>query len=281
MSLSREEIEQIARSTAQTVLEGLHRYTVAFKKPETIEQGLQESMIEERTAADWYRKRSAHATTYGGGRDQRTSALYDHIAAEEDHHYDELNARLQELSKELTPDTISHLATTEENPVRKFCCRQCGECAPSELLEEGKFPERIAWLREHYKQKHPGVWGEQPPPPEVEIERLPGESVEDFLWRKISAQYEPKSSIGKLKVIDVAQWAKNMDMISPQVKWSTGSWRDAKVYGGIQNLIKLLKLGDTVFVKKVTLETTLFYSLENVNGQIEVTDRSFPTEASE
>ena len=160
MALSREEIEQIAKSTAQSVLEGLHRYTVAYKEPETIEQGLQDSMIEERTAADWYRKRAEHATVRGE-RDQRTSALYEHIADEEDRHYDEFNARLQELSKELTPATIVLLATTEGNPVRKFCCRQCGECAPSELLEEGKFPERIAWLRKHYAEKHPGMWGDR------------------------------------------------------------------------------------------------------------------------
>jgi len=159
MPLSREEIVDIAKSTAQAVLEGLHRYTVAYKEPETIEQGLQDSMIEERTAADWYHKRAEHTTTHSYPRDQRTSALYEHIATEEDRHYDELNTRLQELRKELTPATIALLATTEGNPVRKFCCRQCGECAPAELLEEGRFPDRITWLRHHYKEKHPGIWG--------------------------------------------------------------------------------------------------------------------------
>ncbi len=58
------------------------------------------------------------------------------------------------------------LAKTEGDPLRKFCCRQCGECAPPELLEEGRFPDRIAWLRSHYKAKHPGIWGKG-------IERLP------------------------------------------------------------------------------------------------------------
>lgn len=68
------------------------------------------------------------------------------------------------------PDIINLLAATEGDPLRKFCCRQCGECAPKELLEEGKFPERIAWLRHHYKAKHPGLWGKvavTPVTPEV------------------------------------------------------------------------------------------------------------------
>jgi len=55
--------------------------------------------------------------------------------------------------------TINLLAKTEGDPLRKFCCRQCGECAPKELLEEGRFPDRIAWLRNHYADKHPGMWG--------------------------------------------------------------------------------------------------------------------------
>lgn len=60
---------------------------------------------------------------------------------------------------ELSLSTINLLADTEGDPIRKFCCRQCGECAPKELLEEGRFPDRIAWLRSHYKAKHPGMWG--------------------------------------------------------------------------------------------------------------------------
>jgi len=72
--------------------------------------------------------------------------------------------------EELTPATIDLLAATEGDPLRKFCCRQCGECAPKEFLEEGKFPERIAWLRSHYKVKHPSMWGKvavTPVTPEV------------------------------------------------------------------------------------------------------------------
>ena len=59
--------------------------------------------------------------------------------------------------------TIELLASTEGDPIRKFCCRQCGECAPKELLEEGRFLDRISWLRSHYKEKHPGMWGKMSP----------------------------------------------------------------------------------------------------------------------
>jgi len=58
---------------------------------------------------------------------------------------------------------VMTLAKTEGDPIRKFCCRICGECAPLELLEVGKFLERISWLRQHYKEKHPGMWGKMSP----------------------------------------------------------------------------------------------------------------------
>ena len=68
--------------------------------------------------------------------------------------------------KQVLLDTIELLAKTEGDPIRKFCCRQCGECVPPELLEEGRFPDRIAWLRSHYKAKHHSMWGKG-------IEKLP------------------------------------------------------------------------------------------------------------
>ena len=55
-------------------------------------------------------------------------------------------------------EVIEH-SDTEGNPVSKYCCRECGDCAPEGLLEEGKFLERISWLRHHYQEKHPGIWG--------------------------------------------------------------------------------------------------------------------------
>ena len=75
----------------------------------------------------------------------------------------EVLADYPELAKAEYLPSIDLLASTEGDPIRKFCCRICGECAPEELLEEGKFPERIAWLRQHYEGKHPGMWGKMSP----------------------------------------------------------------------------------------------------------------------
>ena len=55
------------------------------------------------------------------------------------------------------PSVVPYLV----GPPKKFCCRICGACAPADLLEGGKFFERIEWLREHYKAAHPGKWGRQ------------------------------------------------------------------------------------------------------------------------
>jgi|GEM_PF-635417 len=62
-----------------------------------------------------------------------------------------------------TGGSLELLASTEGDPIRKFCCRLCGECAPKELLEEGMFLDRISWLRSHYQAKHPGMWGKMSP----------------------------------------------------------------------------------------------------------------------
>jgi len=62
-----------------------------------------------------------------------------------------------------TGGSLELLASTEGDPIRKFCCRICGECAPKEFLEEGRFLDRISWLRSHYKAKHPGMWGKMSP----------------------------------------------------------------------------------------------------------------------
>jgi len=70
---------------------------------------------------------------------------------------------------------IGYFAKTEGDSLRKFCCRQCGECAPTELLEEGRFPDRIAWLRHHYMEKHPGMWGKMSPMTVEDGEPIPSE----------------------------------------------------------------------------------------------------------
>jgi len=40
-------------------------------------------------------------------------------------------------------------------PLQSFGCSICGEQAPIELRQHGKFKERMKWLREHYKKHHP------------------------------------------------------------------------------------------------------------------------------
>jgi len=40
-------------------------------------------------------------------------------------------------------------------PLKQFKCSICGASAPKEYLKEGKFEERMRWLRHHYKRKHP------------------------------------------------------------------------------------------------------------------------------
>jgi hypothetical protein len=74
--------------------------------------------------------------------------------------------------EEFLSQTIELLAKTEGDPISKFCCSQCGECAPEELLEEGRFPDRISWLRRHYAEKHPGMWGKMTPMTVVDFEQL-------------------------------------------------------------------------------------------------------------
>jgi rubrerythrin len=115
LPLSREEIEQIAKSSAQTVLEGLHRYAVDYKEPETIEQGLQDSMIEESTAIDWYRKRAKHASSL---QDPKTASVYLHIADDEADHLVDFKARLQGLAKQGSPVIQKFLALPEEQVLK-------------------------------------------------------------------------------------------------------------------------------------------------------------------
>ena len=118
MPLNREEIEQIAKSSAQTVLEGLHRYALDYKEPGTIEQGLQDSMIEESTAIDWYRKRALHASSL---QDPKTASVYLHIADDEADHLVDFKARLQGLAKQdspVSPVIQKFLALPEEQVLK-------------------------------------------------------------------------------------------------------------------------------------------------------------------
>jgi rubrerythrin len=90
MELSRDEVVQIAQEAAQKVLEEMHRYPVQYEVPADIEDGLRQSMIEESTAANWYRRRGMDARLKG---DTTTADLYEHIAQEEDQHHQEFKVR--------------------------------------------------------------------------------------------------------------------------------------------------------------------------------------------
>ena len=95
MGLSREEIAEIAKTTAQEVVNNLHRYAVTYEEPKTVEEGLVQSRGEELTAADWYDRRANHALLEG---DDVSYELYQHIANEERQHYDEFGHRLHSLA---------------------------------------------------------------------------------------------------------------------------------------------------------------------------------------
>ena len=40
-------------------------------------------------------------------------------------------------------------------PLKSFRCSICGRPAPKEYLADGKFEQRMAWLRRHRKRQHP------------------------------------------------------------------------------------------------------------------------------
>jgi rubrerythrin len=91
MGLPREDVEEIARATAQKVLEDLRHYSIKYQDPITIVDGLMDSMTEENRAALWYRRRAMDARQKY---DPTTAELYEHIAQEEDQHHQEFKERL-------------------------------------------------------------------------------------------------------------------------------------------------------------------------------------------
>jgi rubrerythrin len=95
MAISRDDIQDIARATAQEVVNKLHRYHVVYQDPETVQQGLTDSIGEELTASFWYRERAKHARRLG---DESTALLYEHISGQEDDHHREFNRRLAQIS---------------------------------------------------------------------------------------------------------------------------------------------------------------------------------------
>lgn len=89
------------------------------------------------------------------------------------------------------------LAKTEGDPISKYCCSQCGECAPEELLEEGRFLDRISWLRRHYKERHPGMWGHVGQMPAT----IPSGSCYEDAWRFLIKEEEGELVHGSVQTI--------------------------------------------------------------------------------
>jgi rubrerythrin len=82
--MDRAEIEEIARCTAQEVINKLHVYKQVYQEPATMEEALLESMGEELTASNWYRRRAAFVKDKGF---PQIAAVWEEIAKDEDDHY--------------------------------------------------------------------------------------------------------------------------------------------------------------------------------------------------
>lgn len=94
MDLTEADVRRIADKAAQEVVQRLGVMPQSYRKPETVEQGLQDSMHEETTAAKWYRARAEDATSRG---DQETANLYEFVAKEEDRHLEMFAGRREQV----------------------------------------------------------------------------------------------------------------------------------------------------------------------------------------
>ena len=115
---------------------------------------------------------------------------------------------------------IELLASTEGNPIRKFCCRQCSECAPKKLLEEGRFAERIAWLKHHYKEKHPSMWGKKYP-------EISYSTLKEKDWLDKIAEREPYCVHVELypkirEKFDIPKYPSSRNQLEKALNWLVG-----------------------------------------------------------
>ena len=162
MGLPREDIEEIARATAQKVLQDLRHYAIKYQDPITVLDGVMDSMAEENKAAVWYRRRAADAREK---QDPTTAELYEHIAQEEDQHHQEFKERLgtilglrhggKALKHEITPLTPE---VTEKEARYGFL--QLSEAEYGEALKSGRYPEptRYAKLTGYITEPHEPGW---------------------------------------------------------------------------------------------------------------------------
>jgi rubrerythrin len=152
MGLSREDVEAIGQATAIKVLEQLHRYSQKYEDPITIVGGLQDSMIEESTAAAWYRKRAADARKKN---DPKNAELYEHIAQEEDQHHQEFKERVNALISLNFP--ISSGVREKE---ASYGFLQLNEVEYQEAVQSGRYPEpaRYETLTAYFSEPHKADW---------------------------------------------------------------------------------------------------------------------------
>jgi rubrerythrin len=96
VGLPEDEVVRIAQTSADELISKLARYALTYKEPVSVPEGLRESMGEELTAANWYRRRAQHARAHG---DNKTADLYEHIARDEDGHYISLTQRFDQIPR--------------------------------------------------------------------------------------------------------------------------------------------------------------------------------------
>ena len=73
-----------------------HSSNPGYHEPTSVPEALQDSMAEETTAADWYRRRAEYSEGEG---DKKSAGLWKHVAGEEDTHHTEFQERLEQLRK--------------------------------------------------------------------------------------------------------------------------------------------------------------------------------------
>jgi len=92
---TKEDIIRMSHEIAKEVIDAVRADRLIYHEPASVRDGIQESMSEEVNASMWYQLRAKNAAENG---DHKSANLYLHIAGQENHHYDELNKRLIELS---------------------------------------------------------------------------------------------------------------------------------------------------------------------------------------
>jgi hypothetical protein len=125
------------------------------------------------------------------------------------------------------------------------------------LLEEGRFPDRIAWLRHHYKEKHPGMWGKMQPAvvsTEERIRQIRAEIQRVEGWqRDLLKQEKPRLASALTPRENVVRFA-HMDIdktsLSPTTLATLRSWQDD--IDSLNYAIVMYRTGQIKFLPQMT-----------------------------